>query len=102
MIQLPTHYEDTTNGIHPVPEAQFAEPAVVHIMSGIVLPFVQTVAQSLNSATPFRQYSKMIPIFCFRPTANLTKSCISAPNTKLCRPQKCTQCDRTVDPPSGF
>jgi hypothetical protein len=73
MIQLPTHYEDTTNGTHPVPEAQFAEPAVAHSMSGNVLPIVQTVAQSLNSATLFRQYSKMIPIFCFRAFANLTE-----------------------------
>ena len=40
MIQLPTHYEDTTNGTHPVLKAQFAEPAVAHSMSGIVLLFV--------------------------------------------------------------
>jgi len=102
MIQLPTHYEDTTNGTHPVPEAQFAEPAVAYSMSGIVIPFVQTVAQLLNSATLFHQYSKMIPIFCFRALANLRRSCISAPNMKLCRPQKRTQWGRTVDPPAGF
>jgi hypothetical protein len=102
MIQLPAHYEDTTNGIHPVLVAQFTEPAVAHSMSGIVLPFVQTVTQSLNSATLFRQCSKIIPIFCFRALANLTQSCLSAPNTKPCRLQKRTQSGRTVDPRAGF
>ena len=102
MIQLPTYYEEKTNGTNPVPEAQFAEQAVAHSMSGIVLPFVQTVARLLNSATLFHQYSKMIPIFCFRALGNLTRSCISVPNMKLCRPQKRTQWGRTVDPPAGF
>jgi hypothetical protein len=60
MIQLPTHYEDTTNGTHPVPEAQFAEPAVARSMSGIALPFVQTVAQSLTQLLCFVNARKLV------------------------------------------
>jgi len=69
MIQLPTHYVDTTNGTHPVPEAQFAEPAVAHSMSGIALPFVQTVEHShwtqllcFVSARKLFQYSASEPL----------------------------------------